>query len=126
MFFNDNLFTDSVLSYPSESFTYEEENLHKYTIFHHQKINDYRRHQSSAFPANNAIKRSSIIHLPLYPVVNQMQNPPPSPFYVRDAPEDDRINDEESSEMLTREVKKDMKDEAEVDYYNQWIMSNVG
>ena len=55
-----------------------------------------------------------------------MQNLPPSPFYVKDAAEDDLINDEESSEMLTREVKKDVKDESEVDYYNQWIMTNVG
>ena len=59
-------------------------------------------------------------------MVNQVLNPPPSPFYVRDAAEDDLIMDEESSEMLTREVKKGVKDEAEVDYYNQWIMSNVG
>jgi hypothetical protein len=58
-------------------------------------------------------------------VVNQVQNPPPSPFYVRDAA-NDLINHEESSEMLSREVKKDVKDEAEEDYYNQWIMSNVG
>ena len=55
-----------------------------------------------------------------------MLNPPASPFYASDAAEDDLINDEESSELLTREVKKDVKDEAEVDYYNQWIMSNVG
>ena len=72
------------------------------------------------------MKRSSIYHLPFYPVVNQVLNPPPSPFHVRDAAEDDLINDEESSEMLTREVKKDVKEEAEVDYYNQWIMTNVG
>ena len=62
----------------------------------------------------------------MYPVVNQMQNPPSSPFYVSVAAEDDLINDEESSEMLTREVKKDVKDESEVGYYNQWIMTNVG
>jgi hypothetical protein len=74
----------------------------------------------------DAIKHSSIIHLPLYPVVNHVRNPPPSPFAVRYAAEDDLINDEEISEMLTREVKKDVKDEAEVDYYNQWIISNVG
>ena len=105
---------------------YKEENVHPNFIFPHLKVGNFRRQQSSSFSVNNAIKCSSIVHLPLYPVVNHVLNPPPSPFYVRDAPEDDRINDEESSEMLTREVKKDMKDEAEVDYYNQWIMSNVG
>ena len=51
-----------------------------------------------------------------------MLNLPPSPFYARDAAEDDLINDEENSEMWTREVKKDVKDEAKVDYFNQWIM----
>ena len=34
----------------------------------------------------------------------QVLNPPPSPFYVSDAAEVDLINDE-SSEMLTREVR---------------------
>ena len=111
------------MSFPSETHKYEEENLP--LIFHHPEIGNYRQH-SSLFPVNNDIKRSSIIHLPFYPVVNQVMNPPPSPFYARDAAEDDLINDEESREMLTREVKKDVKDEAEVDYYNQWIMSNVG
>ena len=112
------------MSFPSESPTYEEENLP--FIFHYPEIGNYRRQHSSSFPVNNDIKRSSFIHLPLYPVVNQVLNPPPSPFYVRDAAEDDLINDEENSEMLTREVKKNEKDEAEADYYNQWIMSNVG
>ena len=102
---------------------YKEENFHPNFIFPHLKIGNFRRQQSSSFSVNNAIKRSSII---LYPAVNQVLNPPPSPFYVSDAAEDDLIMDAESSEMLTREVKKDLKDEAEVDYYNQWIMSNVG
>ena len=112
------------MSFPSESPTYEEENPP--FILHHPKISNDRRQHSSSFSVNDAIKRSSIIHFLLYPVVNEGLNPPPSPFYVSDAAEDDLINDEESSEILTREVKKDVKDEAEVDYYNQWIMSNVG
>ena len=44
-----------------------------------------------------------------------MLNPPPSPFYVGDDAEDDLIMDEESNEILTREVKKDVKDEVEVE-----------
>ena len=105
---------------------YKDENLPKYFGFHHPEIGNYGSHQPSSFPVNNCIKRSSIFHLTLYPVVNPLLHPPPSPFYVRDAAEDDLIKDEESNAMLTREMKKDVKGEAEVDYYNQWIMSNVG
>ena len=45
--------------------------------------------------------------------------------YSEDA-EDDLISNEGKKKMFTREVKKDVKDEPEADYYNQWIMSNVG
>ena len=78
-----------------------------------------------------------------------MEHPPPSPFFDRDVlpvspfyesddaspqsyfhqmddAEDDIIRDEGSKKMFTREVKKDVKDGGEADYYNQWIMSNVG
>ena len=90
---------------------------------------------------------------PLYPAMQSMKYPPPSPFFLReDSPppspffktedvpppspffamdypedeEDDLISDEGDKKMFTREVKKDVKDEPEADYYNQWIMSNVG
>ena len=50
---------------------------------------------------------------------------PPSPFFKHSAHTfgDD---DYEEYEKFTREVKKDVKNNAVVDYYNQWIMSNVG
>ena len=67
-------------------------------------------------------------------------SPPPSPFFQRAAvppqsffamdysedTEDDLIIGVGDKKMFPREVKKDVKDEPEADYYNQWIMSNVG
>ena len=40
--------------------------------------------------------------------------------------EDDLVSDMNSKKMFIREVKKNVKNEEEVDYYNEWIMSNVG
>ena len=60
---------------------------------------------------------------------------PPSPFFKNHADisgdenddnEDEDEEEEEEFEKFIREVKKDMKNNAVVDYYNQWIMSNVG
>jgi hypothetical protein len=48
--------------------------------------------------------------------------PPPSPFADT---EEDLIN-QRNKQMFTRQVKKDAKNGAEEEYYNQWIMSNVG
>ena len=53
-------------------------------------------------------------------------NPPPSPFYETDDAEDDLVSDKENKKVFTREVRKVARDEDEVDYYNEWIMSNVG
>ena len=101
----------------------------------------------------NAIKQSATKEKPLYPVMQSMKYPPPSPFFLKeDSPppspfiqreyvhppspffgidysedaEDDIISGEGDKKMFTREVKKDVKDEPEAEYYNQWIMSNVG
>ena len=57
---------------------------------------------------------------------------PPSPFFkhFEDTFGDDNEDDDDGAgdeyEKYTREVKKDVKNDAVVDYYNQWIMSNVG
>ena len=61
---------------------------------------------------------------------------PPSPFFDdQDVPHstylirmenDDGNGGDEERKKFTREVKKDLEDDAGVDYYNQWIMSNVG
>ena len=54
---------------------------------------------------------------------------PPSPFFKHSAhtfDDNDDDDDDEEYQKFTREVKKDVKNNAVVDYYNQWIMSNVG
>ena len=66
---------------------------------------------------------------PPSPFFQREDVPPPSTFFAMDHSEDaedDLISDEGKKKMFTREVKKDVKDEPEADYYNQWIMSNVG
>ena len=82
----------------------------------------------------NAIKRSAISQKPFYKGMHLLENLPPSPFFqIQYLPppspfedtEDGRIN-QRNNQMFTREVKKDVKNGAEEDYYNQWIMSNVG
>ena len=82
----------------------------------------------------NAIKRSAISQKPFYPGMHFLEDLPQSPFFQMDylppsSPfkdtEEDRKN-QRRNKMFTREVKKDVKNGAEEDYYNQWIMSNVG
>ena len=55
-----------------------------------------------------------------------LENIPPSPFFKHSAHTFVDDNDDEEYQKFTREVKKDVKNNAVVDYYNQWIMSNVG
>ena len=84
------------------------------------------------YKQHHAMKRSSTIHhpyhgyqlLPLY--VQGNSAPPPSPFWHIEEADDDFIRDREMEKQFTREVKKDLKSDAEVEYYNDWIMSNVG
>ena len=81
-----------------------------------------------------SIKHSAISQTPVYPGMHLLDDLPPSPFFqmaylpsptpFQDI-EEDLIN-ERINQMFTREVKKDVKNGAEEDYHNQWIMSNVG
>ena len=76
------------------------------------------------------MKRSAISHKPFYqgmhlppsPFFQIEYLPPPSPF--EDTKDD--LTNQRRNWMFTRQAKKDVKSGAEEDYYNQWIMSNVG
>ena len=82
----------------------------------------------------NSIKRSAISQKPVNPGMHLLDDLPlssffqmeylPPPSHFQDT-EEDLIN-ERRNQMFTREVKKDVKNGAEEDYYNRWIMSNVG
>ena len=80
------------------------------------------------------MKRSAISHKPFYQGMHLLEDLPPSPFFQIEylpppSPFEDTKDDltnQRRNQMFTRQVKKDAKSGAEEDYYNQWIMSNVG
>ena len=70
-----------------------------------------------------------VIQLPYYSVLKQIQELPPSPFLRTSAKfdVDDITEDDTGDRMFTREVKKATDDnDADIEYYNQWVLSNVG